>query len=121
MAKKILIIDDEPDIAELIRDCLTDKGFQVFSSVTADEGINIAVKEKPGLILLDILLPKIDGLECLRLLKQKVPDTLVVILSGVQNEDIGKEAIRRGAYDYITKPFELSQFEEQILNQIFPE
>ncbi|MSR77441.1 MAG: response regulator [Candidatus Omnitrophica bacterium] len=121
MVKKILVIDDEPDIGELIRDCLSFKDLEVFIAPNAEEGIALAQKEKPDLILLDILLPKVGGLECLRRLKQTLPDVVVVVLSGVQDENIATEAIRRGAYDYITKPFNLSQFEKQILPRIFHE
>ena len=120
MPKKILVIDDEPEIAELVQDCLEGRGFQILKAAHADEGMAIAQREKPDLILLDILLPKIGGLECLKLLKQKFPDAVVVILSGIQNESVAKEAIMRGAYDYITKPFDLEKFEDQILTQIFP-
>lgn len=121
MNRKILIIDDEFDICDLIKDCLDDKGYTVFTATDAKEGLEIFAVENPHLVLLDILLPGIGGLECLRRIKEQSPETIVVILSGMKDEGTAKEAIRRGAYDYVTKPFDLSHFENEILSRIFPQ
>lgn len=103
--KKILIIEDENVLLELFSDKFKNENFHVLQSLTAEEGIKLAVKNKPDLILLDIILPKMDGLSMLKLLRQdewgqNVP---VIILSNVNSQHKISEAIKYGVYDYIIK------------------
>ena len=117
---KILIIDDELPVCEVIKDFLDEHGFRTFIATDALKGIDILKKEKPDLVFLDILMPRVGGLECLHLIKDVRPETVVVVISGLQDEQIAKQAIRRGAYDYITKPFDLAYLRENVLNRLFP-
>jgi two-component system response regulator AtoC len=119
--KKILIIDDEFDICDLIKDCLADKGYAVFTANDAKTGLEIVQVETPHLVLLDLLLPGIGGMECLRRIKEDQPETIVIVLTGMKDENTAKEAIRRGAYDFVTKPFDLNTFESTVLARDFPE
>jgi len=120
MKRKILVIDDEIDLGEVIKDFLDGLGYQTFIALDATQGLDIVVKEKPELVLLDILLPNISGLECLEQIKAKSPETIVIIVSGMQDEQLAKDAIRQGAYDYITKPFDLDYLQNKLLARIFP-
>jgi two-component system phosphate regulon response regulator PhoB len=105
--KNILIIEDEKDIAELLRVNLTKEGYKVFSAISGEDGIKIARSESPDLVLLDLMLPGADGLEVCRTLKsgEKTVNIPIVILTA-KSEDIDVvTGLEVGADDYITKPF----------------
>jgi len=108
MAKqKILVVDDEEDILELLRFNLTKEGFAVVCAASGEEAMKLARAEKPDLILLDLLLPGLDGLEVARRLKN---DAATKEMSVIMVTAKGEEAdivtgLEVGAEDYITKPF----------------
>src|SRR4051812_46883039 len=116
--KKILIVDDEPLTGRLIKDFLEDQEYEVLVATQALLGLEIVEKEKPDLVLLDMLMPRIGGLECLARIKKFAPETIVIMLSGLQNEEVAKQALELGAYDYLTKPFNLHSI-ENLLARIF--
>jgi two-component system alkaline phosphatase synthesis response regulator PhoP len=103
---KILLVDDEPDILEFISYNLTKEGFEVFTSNNGKEAIKIAMKEKPQLIILDVMMPDLDGIETCRVIRE-TPDlkhTLIAFLTA-RNEDYSQIAgFDAGADDYINKP-----------------
>jgi two-component system phosphate regulon response regulator PhoB len=104
---KILAIDDEEDILELLRFNLTREGYQVFCASTGEEALSLARTERPDLILLDLMLPGIDGLEVARRLKadpltRSMP---IVMLTAKGEESDIVTGLELGAEDYITKPF----------------
>ncbi len=108
MAKKeVLVIEDEKDLIELIRYNLEKEGFQVISATDGEEGLKLAQKKRPSLVILDLMLPMIDGLEVCRRIK-KDPQTAcipVVILTVKDAEADIVSGLEVGADDYITKPF----------------
>ncbi len=103
---KILLVDDEPDILEFLKYNLQKEGYKVFVAPNGKLGIEIASKEKPDLIILDIMMPEMDGIETCRLMRE-IPDfkdTMIVFLTA-RNEDYSQIAgFGVGADDYITKP-----------------
>lgn len=117
--RKILVIDDEPEVCELLADFLKMQGYESLKAVRAVDGLALAEKEKPDLVLLDIMMPEIDGLECLQRILKTSPGSIVIMVSGLKDEKIAKEAIRRGAYDYLAKPFDLSYLKDNLLARIF--
>ena len=119
MDKKILIIDDEPNIRSLMVQGLSLEGFEVFSAADGNTGLEILKKNKPSLIFLDLNLPQISGLEILKQIKLISPETVVIMLSGGQDEDVAKEAIELGAYDYVTKPISLRKLIDEFVDRIF--
>ncbi|MBP6334572.1 MAG: response regulator transcription factor [Bacteroidia bacterium] len=104
--RKILLVDDEPDILEFLNYNLKNEGYEVFLAANGKKGIEIARKEVPDLIILDIMMPEMDGIETCRLLRE-IPDfkeTMIVFLTA-RNEDYSQIAgFGVGADDYITKP-----------------
>lgn len=105
MAKKILFIEDEPALQRAASAILTQEGFQVMLALNGEEGIQTALREKPALILLDLILPKKDGFEVLEALK-KDPDTKdipVIILSNLEGSTDVERAISMGATTYLVK------------------
>ena len=105
--KKILIVDDEEDILELVAYNLEQNGFQVEKAATGEAGLKAARSENPGLIILDLMLPGINGLDICRLLKSD-PDTKnipIVMLTAKGEESDVVRGLELGADDYVTKPF----------------
>ena len=103
----ILVVEDEPDIAELIEFNLKNEGYNVFLASNGEKGIELARKKSPSLILLDLMLPGIHGIDVCRILNNDndTKDISIIILTALgQEEDIIK-GLETGADDYITKPF----------------
>jgi two-component system nitrogen regulation response regulator NtrX len=107
MAADILIVDDEADIRELIAGILEDEGHATRVARDSDEALRAIEERRPQLVILDIWLQgsRLDGLEVLSIIKKAYPELPVVIISGHGNIETAVTAIRRGAYDYIEKPF----------------
>jgi two-component system nitrogen regulation response regulator NtrX len=107
MAADILIVDDEADIRDLVSGILEDEGHSTRLARDADEGLKTIEERRPHLVILDIWLQgsRLDGLEMLSAINKQHPDLPVVIISGHGNIETAVTAIRRGAYDYIEKPF----------------
>lgn len=104
--QKILIVDDEPDILELIEYNLKKEGYQVFLASNGQEGISVAKKVLPDLIILDIMMPKMDGIEACRLMRA-IPEfkkTFMVFLTARSEEYSEIAGFNVGADDYIAKP-----------------
>lgn len=107
MAADILVVDDEADIRELVSGILEDEGHRCRLARDSDEALRAIEERKPHLVILDIWLQgsRLDGLEVLSIIKRVHPDLPVVIISGHGNIETAVTAIKRGAYDYIEKPF----------------
>ena len=107
MAADILIIDDEADIRELIAGILEDEGYETRLAHNSDAALAEVAQRRPSLIILDIWLmgSKLDGLDLLNIIKEKHPEVPVIIISGHGNIETAVAAIKRGAYEYIEKPF----------------
>ena len=120
MAKKILIIDDEVDLALLLKEFLETLGYEVFLAGTAANGLEILKKEEPDLVFQDIVMPKVDGLESLQQLKSARPQSIVIVMSGLRDAELARKAIGFGAYDFLLKPLDLQQLQNNILSRIFP-
>ncbi len=104
--QKILIVDDEPDILELIEYNLKKEGYQVFLASNGQEGISVAKKVHPDLIILDIMMPKMDGIEACRLMRAipEFKNTFMVFLTARSEEYSEIAGFNVGADDYIAKP-----------------
>ena len=116
MSKRILIIDDEPHLVEVLANRLRKAGYEIVSAVAGREGLEHASKAKPDLILLDLLMPGLDGYHVLQELKQRenTKSIPVMILTVKKwSEDIEKVMIQ-GAVDYIVKPFNPGELLEKI-------
>ncbi len=107
MAADILIVDDEADIRDLVAGILEDEGHNARLARDSDEALKAIEERRPHLVVLDIWLQgsRLDGLEVLSYIKRTYPDLPVVIISGHGNIETAVTAIKRGAYDYIEKPF----------------
>ncbi|MGB5948325.1 MAG: sigma-54 dependent transcriptional regulator [Parvibaculum sp.] len=107
MASDILIVDDEADIRELVAGILNDEGYDTRVAGDSDSALAVIEARRPGLVVLDIWLQgsRLDGLELLDVVHERYPDLPVVIISGHGNVETAVSAIKKGAYDFIEKPF----------------
>ncbi|PIU84173.1 MAG: hypothetical protein COS68_00150 [Elusimicrobia bacterium CG06_land_8_20_14_3_00_38_11] len=117
MNKKILIVDDEPAILRILGDVLTDEGYNVIAATDGETGIEKAKEFNPVLIILDVMLPGINGFEVCKLLKEneQTKKISIIILTGISTlVEHKQKALQLGADDYITKPFDMSD----LLNRV---
>lgn len=108
MIKKILLVDDEPDFRTVFKAILENKEYKVVTASNADDGLKIAIEEKPDLILLDILMPDKDGIAALKELKsmdttKNIPVVMLTVKGDIKSRD---ESLKLGARDYILKTFD---------------
>lgn len=101
----ILIIDDEPDLRELIRDVLADQGCRVFCAANGPDGIVLNEQENPDVILLDLRMPGMDGITTLRNIRRSDDRVQVVILTGFASPDTIRDAAELQVSEYLSKPF----------------
>lgn len=104
--KKILIADDEPDILEIIQFNLQSEGYEVITAKNGDEAIDLAKKNQPDLIILDVMMPGKSGIEVCNILRLQpaFKDTLIIFLSALSDESSEVKGLESGADDYLTKP-----------------
>jgi DNA-binding response OmpR family regulator len=104
MPKKILVVDDKPELRTLLKSYLGQEGFEVATAGDGQEGLFVARREKPDLILLDLMMPEMGGYEFLRAFSRE-SDTPVIILTARLEENDKVLGLELGADDYVTKPF----------------
>ena len=104
MPGNLLIVDDEPQIIQVVKGILQDEGFEVTTAPDGETALKLAAAEPPDLVLLDINLPGLDGLEVLSELKKRQPMLPVIMISAYGSVENAVKATRLGAYDFIEKP-----------------
>jgi two-component system nitrogen regulation response regulator NtrX len=118
MHKTILIVDDEKSICQSLGSILTDEGYEVLAAESGEEALKIVGEELPCLVLLDIWLPGIDGIETLKVIKSSYPQVRVIIMSGHGTIETAVKATKLGAFDFIEKPLSLEKV-ILIVNHVF--
>lgn len=111
---KILIIEDDPDIANIQRIYLEAAGLTVKISGSGEEGLRLALEEKPTLVVLDLNLPGVDGYEVCRRLRERA-DVLIVMVTALACEEMKIKGLEAGAVDYVVKPFSPSELTARVL------
>ena len=106
---KILVIDDERGIRNTLKEVLEYEGHQVEPATNGTEGLELFAAGNFDLVLCDIKMPEMDGIEVLEKMNESHPDIPVIMISGHGNIDTAVEAIKKGAYDFIEKPLDLNR------------
>ncbi len=105
MKAKILLIDDDTSLRRVLEYNLQEEGYEVQAAASGEEGLRLFEQLRPDLVVTDMKMTGIDGLKVLNSIKESSPDTLVIIITAFGTVDVAVEAMKAGAYDYITKPF----------------
>lgn len=114
MTDKVLIVDDEQDFLNIISDRLTARDMNVTTAASAKDALKQIDKESYDAVVLDLMMPEMDGLETLKIMKEKNPDLQVILLTGHATVEKGIEAMKLGAMDLLEKPADLSTIVERI-------
>ena len=114
MTDKILIVDDEQDFLDVISDRLTARDMNVSTASSAKDAIKQIDEDSFDAVVLDLMMPEMDGLEALKIMKEKNPDLQVILLTGHATVEKGIEAMKLGAMDLIEKPADMSTIVERI-------
>lgn len=116
MAHRILLVDDEPDILEFIGYNLSKEGYQIFTAADGVEALRVAAECRPHLILLDMMMPRMDGVQACRALRQlpEVSDARIVFLSALGEDENQLTGFEAGADDYIAKPIKMSLLKSRV-------
>lgn len=114
MAERILVVDDEQVILDLCQMILRSRGYEVITAQSGGEGLQLVERKQPALVLLDYMMPTMDGMSVLTELRQKYPDTYVIMFTGKGSETVAVEVMKAGASDYVLKPFNNHDLLERI-------
>jgi len=109
MSGTICIVDDEPSILNTLSSILEDEGYQVMLAKTGEEALKVIQMEPPDVVILDIWMPEIDGLEVLKRVREQFPNMMVIMMSGHGSVETAVKATKLGAYDYLEKPLDLEK------------
>lgn len=107
MKKTILVVDDEAKVRDSIRGVLVDEGFRVRTAKNGQDALATIRRERPELVLLDVWMPEVDGIEVLARIKETAADLPVIVISGHGNVEMAVKATKLGAVDFIEKPFSI--------------
>lgn len=102
--RTLLIVDDEQKICRMLAGYFSLRGYDVKTAATGEEALALATTCRPDAVVLDLLMPGMGGMQTLAQMKRRFPTTRVVILSAVDQEEVSKEALARGADAYVSKP-----------------
>lgn len=111
---RILVVDDEEEIRTLLSRFFTKKNYKVRTAETAEEAIGVLERERVDAVLLDINLPGTSGLDALRKIRASWPGLPVVMISGQDDEEVAKETLKAGAFDYVVKPLNFDYLERTV-------
>ena len=114
MSEKLLVVDDERMILELTSMVLTSRGFDVSVVDNALDAYEMIEREQPALVLLDYMMPKVNGLDALKEIRERFPETYVIMFTGKGSEEVAVELMKSGASDYVLKPFSNAKLVERI-------
>jgi putative nucleotidyltransferase with HDIG domain len=111
---RILVVDDEQAVRDLCREFLELQNYSVDEARNGHEALEQMNKTSYSLILSDVMMPDINGLELASTVRKRYPDTLVILITGHATIDLAKDAIQRGAFDFVTKPFKISELKSMV-------
>ena len=112
--QRIVVIDDEVEICSLLKDLLTTEGYRVSTASDPVEGVWMVKKLQPDLVMLDLDMPKMSGVEVLRWIKKIHEPFVAIVMTGSDTPGSAKAAMRLGSFAHITKPFDLAQVKDLV-------
>ncbi|MFH1189485.1 MAG: response regulator [Candidatus Omnitrophota bacterium] len=112
--RKILVVDDESDICDFMKNFFEERGYTVFTALSGEDAIELSKKERPELILLDIKMKDMDGIATLKHLKAIDRKQKIIMVTAIEDQDKMDEASKLGACDYVIKPLMLDYLERTV-------
>lgn len=112
---RILVVDDEFEVRDILKKFLTAKGYEVDTAIDGETTIKKVKEFNPNVVLLDIMMPGMGGIETLKEIKKIDPSIGVIMVTAAIDEDLAKRALEIGAFEYITKPINLHYLENVVL------
>jgi two-component system response regulator PilR (NtrC family) len=116
--EKILVVDDEPSLRDVLSIMLKRTGYEVTSAADGEEAVELLQREIFDLVITDLRMPKVGGIEVLKAVKSASPETVVLVITAFASADSAVEAMKQGAYDYLTKPFQVDEVQLIIRNAL---
>ena len=117
--RRILIVDDEPEIRELLVEYLQDKGFEALGARGGQEALGRIPEFRPHVVLLDIAMPRMTGVEALKRIKALPHQTVVIMVSGIEDQETARQTLALGAADYVTKPVDFQYLDSVLEVHLF--
>jgi len=111
---KVLVIDDDEMVLALVQKILTMEGFEALTTADGPQGLTIYKERRPDMVLLDLALPGMNGLEVLRRIRQLDPEARVIVVTGSGSNESAEVALKYGAYDFVRKPVDYADFVRRI-------
>ncbi len=118
MSKRLLIVDDQYGIRMLLGEVFAKEGFQTYLAATGEEALNIVKTEKPDLVLLDVKIPGMDGLDILKQIKQYDDSIKVMMMTAYGELNLMSEAMQKGAIAYFLKPFDINEIRASVKKEL---
>src|SRR4030042_3565873 len=118
MAERLLVVDDEPSVREFLEIMLAQEGYQVRTASSGEEGFKAYRAEEPDLVLTDVKMPGMSGLDLIREIHGLDPGTPIIAITAYASADDAVRAVREGAYDYLSKPFQIEDLRIIIRNAL---
>jgi len=113
--KKLVVIDDDPEIRDAMSRILAGYDYEVFTAEDGSKGLELVARENPSIVLTDIKMPGMDGIEVLKRVKKQNPDAQVIVTSDDKDEDLAIQALRCEATDFISKPISATELTAALL------
>ena len=117
---RILVIDDNPAVVDLLVTCLREQGYEVVGALTSDDGLRLITLSRPDLVLLDITLPGMNGIEVLKRIRSIDPTIGVIMVTASTDPALAREALQHGARAYVDKPFDLAYLNRVVAMALQP-
>jgi len=112
---RILIVDDEQAVRDVLAEYFTEHGYEVATAASGTEALAVLPDCRPDLVLLDIRMPGLDGIETLRRLRQVAPAVAVIMVTANEDVDLARDTLKIGALDYVAKPFDFAYLEQSVM------
>ena len=114
MKEKVLLVDDEPEFLEVLSERMRARDIEVTTAATAQEALEKVGNDNFDAIILDLMMPGMDGIDALKAIKDKIPEAQIILLTGHATVEKGVEAMKLGATDFLEKPADLNELTEKI-------
>lgn len=116
--ERILVVDDEVEVCNTLKKFLALKGYEVYTALDGETAVSKTKEVRPHIVLLDIIMPGMSGIDTLKEIKKVDPTVGVIMVTAVVDEEQAKKALKLGAYEYITKPIDLNYLETVVMVKV---